>query len=117
MDCNIRMSEVLIQVAPAITLGCHFLEYQIRDISGGGGATQQNVPHYTFDGYLMVGDPGCTETLSAAQTNRINLPNSLSKFVILMLLIVFAILNKQRQWYQGLSLNYGSVYSILFHFY
>lgn len=79
--------------------------------------TRQNVPHYTFDGNLMVGDPGCTETLSAAQTNRINFPNSLSKFVILMLLIVFAILNKQRQWYQGLSLNYGSVYSVLFHFY
>lgn len=79
--------------------------------------TRQNVPHFTFDGYFMVGDPGCTETLSAAQTNRINFPNSLSKFVILMLLVVFAILNKQLQWYQGLSLNYGSAYSILFHFY
>lgn len=78
--------------------------------------TWQNVPHYTFDGYFMVGDPGCTETLSA-QTNRINFLNSLSKFVILMLLIVFAILNKQWQWYQGLTLNYGSVCSILFHFY
>lgn len=79
--------------------------------------TWHNAPHYTFDGYFMVGDPGCTEASTAAPTNRINFPNSLSEFVILVLLIVFATLNKLLQWYQGLSLNYGSVYSLLFLFY